>query len=96
MEIKRQSWLFVRGDESVRIMSFLSGLTLLVCGPRNAEHAHHFDSEASLDDFRRGYEQRLIDDKWALAEDADRRGSGQQRRPVHERRRRVRDDPSRQ
>ncbi len=88
MEIKRQSWLFVRGDESVRMMSFLSGLTLLVCGPGTAEHAHHFDTEASLDDFRRGFEQRLIDDKWELLAEADRRGSAQQRRrPDQERRR---------
>ncbi len=87
MEIKRQSWLYNRNDESVRIMSFLSGLTLLVCGPRTAEHAHHFDCEASLDEFRRGYEQRLIDDKWELLAEADRRGSGQQRRPDQERRR---------
>ncbi len=91
MESKRQVWLFVRGDESVRIMSILSGLTLLVCGPGTAEHAHHFDSEASLEDFRRWYEQRLIDDKWVLTEDPDRRGSGQQRPPGRERRRRVRD-----
>ena len=87
MEIKRQNWLFVRGDESVRIMSFLSGLTLLVCGPGTAEHSQHFNSEASLDEFRRGYEQRLIDDKWELLAEADRRGSGQQRRPDQERRR---------
>ena len=88
MEIKRQSWLYDRDDESVRIMSFLSGLTLLVCGPRTAEQAHHFDSETSLDEFRRGYEQRLIDDKWELLAEADRRGSAQQRRrPDQERRR---------
>ncbi|MEE9207623.1 MAG: hypothetical protein V3U67_04495 [Gemmatimonadota bacterium] len=96
MESKRQSWLFVRGDESVRMMSFLSGLTLLVCGPGTAEHSQHFDSEASLDKYRRWYEQSLIDDKWVLAEDVDRRRSGQQRPPARERRRRIGDDPSRQ
>jgi len=87
MEITRQSCLYDRGDESIRIMSFLSGLTVLVCGPRSAEHAHHFDSEASLAEFRRRYEQRLIDDEWKLLAEADRRGSGQQRRPDQERRR---------
>ena len=95
MESTRQVGLFVRGDESIRIISILSGLTVLVCGPGATEHSHRFDSEASLAEFRRWYEQHLIDDKWMLAENADRRGSGQQRPPSQERRRRVRDDLSR-
>jgi hypothetical protein len=61
-------------------------LTLIVCGPGHAEQSHHFDTEASLEQFWGWYEQRLMRDGWALLGTEDRRGSGD-RQPGQERRR---------
>lgn len=62
----RQASLYVRGKDAIRIMRLPIGLTLLVCGPRSAEHSHHFESEASLDEFWRWYVRGLMDDGWML------------------------------
>jgi len=67
------AWLFVRSDESIRVTRDSTGLVLLVCGPGSAEHSHHFDSEASLEDFRAWYEQRLDSEGWALKGVVERR-----------------------
>ena len=70
-------WLFIRGDESIRITRFPTALTLLIHGPGHAEHSHKFESRASLEDFQQCHEQRLLSAGWMLVEVADRRRSGQ-------------------
>lgn len=55
------SWLFVRQDESVRIVR-RSNLELSVCGPRWKRSVHRFRSELELSSFQASYEQRLLND----------------------------------
>jgi hypothetical protein len=86
VEVVTEAWLFVRGEESVRMTRLPLGATLLVCGPGHAEHSHHFDSEASLEEFRRWYEQRLFSEGWAVQGTVERR-SRDARPPELERRR---------
>jgi hypothetical protein len=69
-------WLFVRKDESIRMTRDPNAFSLLVCGPGSTEHSHHFDSEASLEEFRGWYEQRLDSEGWALKGAIERRISG--------------------
>jgi DNA-binding response OmpR family regulator len=55
------SWLFVRGEESVRIVR-PQDLTLMlrVCGPGWTREVYRFESELELSAFQAAYEQRLV------------------------------------
>ena len=55
------SWLFVRNDESVRIVR-RGDLELTVCGPRWKRAVHRFRSELELSTYQASYEHRLVDD----------------------------------
>jgi hypothetical protein len=69
----REAWLYMRDDEAIRILRSSSGPMFLVCGPGTAEHAHTFDSSATLADFLRWYMERLEVDGWVLQAFTDRR-----------------------
>ena len=55
------SWLFVRNEESVRIVR-RGDFELNVCGPRFKRAVHRFRSELELSSFQADYEQRLVND----------------------------------
>jgi hypothetical protein len=90
MDYLADAWLFVRGEESIRIKRASKGVRLLTYGPRDAKSAHDFTSPASLDEFLHSYQQRLKDDGWVLAIVAERRQSDTEVPPGHERRARER------
>lgn len=71
-------WLFVRGEESIRIVKEPGTTTLLEFGPGPRQKSHRFGSAASLERFRQTLEQRVLLNGWVLLDVADRRVS---RRP---------------
>lgn len=86
MSPDNDAWLFARGEQSIYVTRLPMGMTLLVRGPGYAEHSHHFDSEATLDEFWRWYKRHLLAEEWVLQPTADRR-SGRDRPAGAERRR---------
>ena len=71
MEPEKNTWLFVKGLQSIHVSKLPGANTLLVCGPGSAEHSHHFDDEASMAEFWGWYKRQLLGDEWVLT--ADRR-----------------------
>jgi hypothetical protein len=68
------SWLFVRGDESVRIAR-RGDLELTISGPGWKRAIHRFSSELELSTFQADHEQRLVHTGFSFeAFRADRRG----------------------
>jgi DNA-binding response OmpR family regulator len=55
------SWLFVRNEESVRIVR-RANFELSVCGPRWKRAVYQFHSELELSAYQAGYEQRLVNE----------------------------------
>jgi hypothetical protein len=81
---EKDTWLFVRGLQSIHVSKLPGANTLLVCGPGHAEHSHHFDSEQSLADFWGWYKRHLLGDEWVLTPDR-RTGDDQGTRPERRR-----------
>jgi hypothetical protein len=84
------AWLFVRGEESIRIVRPSPGMRLLTYGPGDAKDSHDFTSAAPLEAFLASYQQRLKNDGWVLAIVSERRQSEKEISPGHERRARQR------
>jgi hypothetical protein len=84
MDHVAQAWLFVRGDESIRLTTGPQG-TLRIFGPRDASQSFDFSDAASLEQFLESFQQRLLNDGWVLAIVAERR-QNEQVSPHHERR----------
>jgi len=59
------SWLFVRNEESVRIVR-RSDFELSVSGPRWKRTVHRFRSELELSSYQADYEQRLVNEGFAF------------------------------
>ena len=85
MEHEAHAWLFVRGEESIRITTGPQG-TLRIFGPREANQSCDFSDAASLDQLVASYQQRLLNDGWVLAIVAERRQADKQVPALHERR----------
>jgi hypothetical protein len=85
MDHVAQAWLFVRGEESIRITTAPQG-TLRIFGPRDASQSCDFTDATSLEQFVESYRQRLLNDGWVLAVVAERRQADTQVSPAHERR----------
>jgi hypothetical protein len=73
------AWLFVRGEESVRIVRDPGAFVLRVEGPGYEREVHAFKDEAEVGEFQRTYEARLLAEGWMLAASHERR-SGRDRR----------------
>lgn len=73
------AWLFVRGEESIRITRHPTRTTLRVYGPGLLQNSHEFESTASLEKFRQSYEERVLRNGWVLLKVTDRRASGRGR-----------------
>lgn len=87
IDVPQLAWLFIRGGESIRMTKLSMGGTLLVYGPGPVEHTHHFNDDAVLEDFRRWYHARLIDEGWFLESTSDRRTEQRGPAPARDRRR---------
>ena len=70
-----EAWLFVHGEESIRIIKHPSRTTLRVYGPGLVQESHAFKSTVSLEAFRQSYEERLLRSGWVLLSVSDRRAS---------------------
>jgi hypothetical protein len=73
------AWLFVRGEESVRIVRDPGAFVLRVEGPGYEREVHAFKDEAEVGEFQRHYEARLLAEGWMLGASQERR-SGRDRR----------------
>jgi hypothetical protein len=73
------AWLFLRGNESVRIVRDPGVFVLRVEGPGYEREVHAFKTEAELAEFQQSYETRLRTDGWVLGASQERR-SGRERR----------------
>jgi hypothetical protein len=62
----QQSWLYVRGDESIQIIKLPTASILLVCGPDRQQQTYPFDTDLLLENFRRSHGQQLLADGWTL------------------------------
>lgn len=85
MDHEAHAWLFVRGEESIRITTGPQG-TLRIFGPMDASQSCDFSDAASLEQFVASYQQRLLNDGWVLAIVAERRQADKQVPALHERR----------
>jgi hypothetical protein len=73
--LSRVTWLFVRGDDTIRVKLSSSGLTVAVSGPRYEARLFRFADTATSDEFLRLYEQHLISDGWGLQGFVERRST---------------------
>ena len=89
MDFHPHAWLFVRGEESIRLTTSPTG-TLLIFGPRDAHQSCDFTDATTLAQFVESYQQRLLGDGWVLAIVAERRQGDTPVPPEHERRARER------
>ena len=80
MDHVAHAWLFVRGEESIRITTSPAG-ALLIFGPGEANQSHDFTDTAALTQFLESYQQRLLNDGWVLAIVAERRQGDRQAPP---------------
>jgi hypothetical protein len=77
-------WLFVRGNESIRLMRPEAHCALRVNGPGARHEQYDFDREEDRTEFQRSLEAQLMAEGWVLESFSERRG------PVPERRQRPR------
>jgi hypothetical protein len=89
MDYSPHAWLFVRGEESIRVTATPTG-SLLIFGPGDAHQSFDFTEAATLTQFMESYQQRLLGDGWVLAIVAERRRADTPVSPEHERRARRR------
>ena len=73
------AWLFIRGEQSVRLVRPAEGRLLVVEGPGAERQRREFEDEASLLEFQRDLEERLASEGWELRATHERR-SGRDRR----------------
>jgi hypothetical protein len=77
-------WLFVRGDESVRVIRAATpegGARLLIYGPGNTQATHEFQDPVTCTHREAELERELVHDGYSLEQFTDRR-SGLDRRGV--------------
>jgi hypothetical protein len=72
-------WLFVRGDESIRLVRNRTELVLFIHGPGSLFRRQEFEGEEALLYFQRSLEHQLVADGWELRSTHERR-SGSDRR----------------
>jgi hypothetical protein len=74
------SWLFVRGDESIRVVR-PEGRGLVVLGPGALREVRDFGTEADLQEYQVALAERLSELGWVLlGPDVDRRKGTDRRR----------------
>lgn len=73
--LARVAWLFVRGDETIRINVTADGLSLAANGPGHERKHFKFGDEPTATEFIRLYEHSLTGAGWALQAFVERRSS---------------------
>ena len=71
--LDRVTWLFLRGDETIRVKLATNGLLLAANGPRYEQRVFRFGDETTAKEFFRLYEQDLTDSGWILQGFVERR-----------------------
>jgi hypothetical protein len=86
--LARVSWLFVRGEEAIRVNYSAEELGIEVSGPGSKRRRFRFGDEETASEFLRLYEYSLSADGWVLQAFVERRGSGRAGSPAGGRERR--------
>ena len=73
------AWLFLRSEDSIRIVRDPGAFVLRIEGPGYEREVHAFKDEAEVAVFQRNYETRLTAEGWMLGASQERR-SGRERR----------------
>jgi hypothetical protein len=75
MTMERTAWLFTRNDDSVRmeLQTSADGVQLVIEGPGEASSRFDFPPGTAVDNFRREFEQKLLDEGYRLQAVAERR-----------------------
>lgn len=74
------SWLFVRGDESIRVFRPAAAPALSVHGPGKARARYAFDGEAAVQAYQMELAEQFSAAGWILiGENYDRRSGGERR-----------------
>jgi hypothetical protein len=76
-------WLFVRGEESVRMMRTTTPegrVRLLVYGPGNTNAVHEFPDDMACAEGEAAFESELVADGYSLERFTDRRSGTDRRR----------------
>jgi hypothetical protein len=85
-----RSWLFLRANESVRVVRYGSGMVVMsIEGPGPAKGVHGFEDQSEAHDFLAGLHQKLLADSWTFE------GADAERRIVPDRRSTRRTSPER-
>ena len=75
--LARVSWLFIRGEEAIRVNYSAEGLSIAVSGPGYERRLFRFGDEDTASEFVKLYEHFLSGDGWVLQAFVERRaGSG--------------------
>jgi hypothetical protein len=73
------AWLFLRGEQSIRLVREASGFVLRIEGPGYERQVHAFKDEAEVSEFQQEYENGLLSDGWVLGASQERRAGGDRR-----------------
>jgi hypothetical protein len=71
--LARVTWLFVKGNDTIRLKLSPNGLSLAANGPRYDQRVFRFGDEATAKEFLRLYELDLIGSGWTLQGFVERR-----------------------
>ena len=71
--LARVTWLFVRGEETIRVKLSSNGLALTASGPRYEQRVFRFADSGTAGEFLRLYEHYLVDTGWGLQGFVERR-----------------------
>jgi len=71
--LARVTWLFVKGNDTIRLKLSADGFSLAVSGPRYDYRVFRFGDEPTAKEFLRLYELDLIGSGWALQGFVERR-----------------------
>jgi hypothetical protein len=74
------SWLFVKGDQSIRVVRPLAATALSVSGPGRARAQYAFDGEAAVQAYQMELAEQFSAAGWILIGQDYERRSGQERR----------------
>jgi len=81
--LARVSWLFVRGEEAIRVNYSAAGLSVAVNGPGHERRVLTFGDEETASEFMKLYEHSLTGSNWVLQAFVERR-TGRKADPMPE------------
>jgi hypothetical protein len=71
--LARVTWLYVRGEETIRVELAANGLAITASGPRYEHRVYRFADKVTAEEFLRLYEHDLSEGGWGLQGFVDRR-----------------------